>query len=101
MYENCPAQMRMVRMFWDGGLHDGAAYTCKTIRYQTEENCIYLLTGKTELTLFSLDALYECIIHTPEGTLTCQGVITQRYWNRHGRVIVFRIIKGFYKNLVN
>ncbi len=96
MYENCPARLRMTHVILDGGFYDETAHPCKIIRYQEEGGCIYLLTGKAELPFFSLDALYECTIHAPEGTVSCEGVLTERYWDRRGKIVVFRIVKGFY-----
>jgi len=66
-----------------------------------EEECIYLLTGKTELALFSLDAIYECKIQNGDEILSCRGYIKERYVSKMGKVIVFQIRNGFYKNPVN
>jgi len=60
-----------------------------------------LLTGKTELSVFSLDALYECKIQSEDEILVCQGYVKERYVSKLGKVIVFRIQNGFYKNPVN
>lgn len=101
MYKDCPAELQMKRMILSDGYFDEAAYSCKVIMYEPKEECIYLLTGKTELTAFSLDGLYECSIKAKDENVTCDGMIKERYWSKLGRVIVFQIKNGFYKNLVN
>ena len=76
-------------------------HICKVIMYKKSEERIYLLTGKTELTEFSLDANYECVIPEEDSEVRCNGFIRERYWNKQGKVIVFQIKNGFYKNTVN
>ena len=66
-----------------------------------KEESIYLLTGKSELPLFSLDGVYECILEVEEEEIKCEGVIKERYGNKLGKVVVFYVRNGFYKNPVN
>lgn len=101
MYRDCPANLFMKRVILGDGLFDESVYTCKIIRYIPEMECIYLLTGKTELSAFSLDALYECKIQNGEEVLGCQGFLKERYVSKLGKVIVLQIQNGFYKNTVN
>ena len=49
----------------------------------------------------SLDAVYECSIQNENEIFTCQGFIKERYISKLGKVIVFQIQNGFYKNPVN
>ncbi|QDW73738.1 hypothetical protein FND36_06635 [Lachnospiraceae bacterium KGMB03038] len=100
MYEDCPAKLKMERMILKDGFFDETVHHCKVISYHPEREMVYLLTGKTELPVFSLDALYTCIIETEEEAICCEGQIRERYWSKLGRVIVFHIQNGFYKNLV-
>ena len=100
MYEKCPASLRMKRVILQNGYFDETTYNCEIITYNPKEECIYLLTGKYELPLFSLDGVYACILETEEE-LKCEGVIRERYFNRLGNVVVFYVRNGFYKNLVN
>ena len=86
MYEECPAKLKMERVILKDGFFD------------PEKETIWLLTGKTELPVFSLDALYTCSLEQEEESVSCQGQIRERYWNKLGRVIVFHIQNGFYKN---
>ena len=54
---------------------------CKVAEYEKEQANIYLLTGKTELPEFSLDAIYECVLDEEEQETACAGVIRERYWS--------------------
>ena len=101
MYRECPANLSMIRVILGDGCFDDSVYTCKIIRYIPEKECIYLLTGKTELSVFSLDALYECKIQHEDEILACQGFIKERYISKLGKIVVFQIQNGFYKNPVN
>ncbi len=100
MYEKCAARLRMTRVIVQNGYSDENIYNCEVITYNPEEESIYLLTGKHELSLFSLDGVYECIIEA-EDELKCEGVIRERYSNKLGRIIVLYVRNGFYKNPVN
>jgi len=101
MYRDCPAKLSMIKVILGESFMDEGVYNCKIIRYIPEKESIYLLTGKTELAVFSLDALYECSIQTEEEMLSCQGFIKERYVSKIGKVVVFQIKNGFYKNPVN
>ena len=101
MFEECTAELQMIRVFLDEGQADKDTHLCKVIRYDSQKECIYLLTGKSELPSFSLDGIYECAITSGESVYKCKGTIRERYWCRAGKVIVFRVQNGFYKNLVN
>lgn len=101
MYEDCPAKLKMERMILKDGFFDETVHHCRVIGYLPEKECICFLTGKTELPIFSLDAMYECAVETPGGEIRCEGQIRERYWNRQGRVLIFHIQNGFYKNPVN
>lgn len=101
MYEECPADLRMTRVVLQEGLFDETAHHCKVIRYNPEEECIYLMVGKSDITAFSLDGIYECTIASEDGPKWCSGVIRERYLCKIGKVLVFRIQNGFYKNNLN
>ncbi len=101
MYQECPAKLKMRRQILSEGFFDETAHACKIITYNPEEENIYLLSGKTELPVFSLDAEYECSISVDDEVLKTTGMITERYASKLGKVIVFHVRNGFYKNLVN
>ncbi len=101
MYQDCPVKLKMKRLFLNDSLFDENVHNCKIIQYNSEEENIYLLAGKTELTMFSLDAEYECEIGTEEGEVKCVGTLIERYLSKMGKVLVFHVHNGFYKKLVN
>lgn len=101
MFEECPAVLRMTRAILKDGIFDETAHSCKVIRYNSEEENIYLLAGKTDLPLFSLDGIYECTVTSKGMPVICTGTIRERYWSKTGKVIVFRVENGFYKNNLN
>lgn len=45
MYEECPALLQMTRTFLEDGEKD-EIFNCKVIRYDPEEENIYLIAGK-------------------------------------------------------
>ena len=101
MYEECPAELRMTRMFLENGQMDESVHHCKVIRYDPQKECIYLLSGKSERPSFSLDGIYECAVTSGEDVYKCSGIVRERYWSRAGKVVVFRVQNGFYKNNLN
>ena len=102
MYQDCPAKLVMKKVILGDSFMDEEVYNCKIVRYIPEKESIYLLVGKAELSVFSLDALYECSIQiSEEEILTCKGYVRERYISKTGKIIVFQIQNGFYKNPVN
>ena len=100
-FKGSTAKLKMKKMVLDSGYYNDTEYTCKVAAYEKEKANIYLLTGKTELPEFSLDAIYECVLSEEESEISCLGVIRERYWSKLGKVVVFHIENGFYKNIVN
>ena len=58
---------------------------------------MYLVSEEAELTSYSLDGIYECSIENLEDPVICKGIIKERYWNKAGKVMKFKIQNGFYK----
>lgn len=83
----------------DSGGHffDETEYLCKIIAYDEEEETLYLVSEEAELTSYSLDGIYECSIENLEDPVICKGIIKERYWNKAGKVMKFKIQNGFYK----
>ena len=77
MYEECPALLQMTRTFLD------------------------LIAGKSDITSFLLDGVYRCTINSEKKEIWCQGVIRERYCNKVGKVLVFRVQNGFYEKNIN
>ena len=64
MYEECPALLQMTRTFLEDGEKDEIIHHCKVIRYDPEEENIYLIAGKSDITSFLLDGVYRCTINS-------------------------------------
>ena len=47
------------------------------------------------------DSFFECSIENLEDPVICKGIIKERYWNKAGKVMKFKIQNGFYKKLLN
>lgn len=101
MYEGNKAELKMMRMILDEGCFDNKEHECEIVTYKPEEEQIYFLTESEDVPAFSLDGLYECEIKTQDSIIECNGMITERYWNKLGKVLVFRIKNGFYKKVLN
>ena len=54
MYEECPAVLQLTRTILEDGEKDEVIHHCKIIRYNPEEENIYLIAGKSDITSFSL-----------------------------------------------
>ena len=80
---------------------DEIIHHCKVIRYDPEEENIYLIAGKSDITSFLLDGVYRCTINSEKKEIWCQGVIRERYCNKVGKVLVFRVQNGFYEKNIN
>ena len=100
-FQDDTVKLEMIKTILDGGYFNDNIYLCKMIKYNEEEECIYLVTGKTELSEFSLDSIYECTMTDEEEEVKCRGKIVERYWDKRGKVLVFHVENGFYKNTVN
>lgn len=101
MYEECPAVLQMTRTILENGENDEATHHCKVIKYDPKEEIIYLIAGKSDITSFSLDGVYRCTVSSEKKEVWCLGVIRERYCNKIGKVIVFRVQNGFYENNIN
>ena len=100
-YEGCTAKLRTERVILEDSFFDETEYLCKIIAYDEEEETLYLVSEEAELTSYSLDGIYECSIENLEDPVICKGIIKERYWNKAGKVMKFKIQNGFYKKLLN
>ena len=92
-YGGCTAKLRMDRVILEDSFFDETEYLCKIIAYDEEEETLYLVSEETEL--------YECSIEDPKDPVVCKGILKERYWNKAGRVMKFKIQNGFYKKVLN
>ena len=68
MYEECPALLQMTRnVIWKMEKNDEIIHHCKVIRYDPEEENIYLIAGKSDITSFLLDGVYRCTINSEKN----------------------------------
>ena len=79
-YGGCTAKLRMDRVILEDSFFDETEYLCKIIAY---------------------DEIYECSIEDPKDPVVCKGILKERYWNKAGRVMKFKIQNGFYKKVLN
>lgn len=100
-FQGSTVKLKMKKMLLSGCEYSDVVHTCKVLDYRQELGRLYLLTGKTEVTEFSLDGVYECSWTDGEIEVVCSGMIRERYWNKLGKVVIFEIQNGFYKNPVN
>ena len=101
MYEGCAAQLRMERGILHDTFLDETVYECKVIAYDEEKETLYLAAEDANLTSFSLDGIYECGIDDEKESVICKGIVKERYWNKAGKVMRFKIQNGFYKKVLN
>ena len=101
MFEGCPVEIRMIRMILEEGLLDDTPCQCEIVRYDEEQERIYLLLLSADLPAISLDGTYECKIIDKREVITCTGRIIERYLDKNGKEMVFQIENGFYKNNLN
>jgi len=96
MYEGCKVDLQMQRMISADGIFDETTRYFKIKRYEANDDFMTLLAKDSDLTVLSLDAKYQCYIHTGTEKLNCSGVIRERFQSEDGNVVIFRIENGFY-----
>lgn len=97
MYEGNPVELQMKKMILENGMLDDRVYPCHVVRYDPNEQFMYLALEQDELTVISLDGIYECRFSTTEGLFSCTGVIKERYQNADGNVLAMQIENGFFE----
>lgn len=97
MYEGNPVELQMKKMILECGVPDERVYSCHIVRYDHNEQFMYLALEQEELTVISLDGVYECRFSTMEGLFSCTGVIKERYQNVNGNVLAMQIENGFFE----
>lgn len=101
MYEGYPVELCMTQNILKGDELDQRMHYCKVIEYDEDAEVITLLLRGEGVTVISLDAIYSCKIMDGERYTKCEGRIMERYLNKQGHMLVFKIENGFYKNSVN
>ena len=91
------AKIKMKKSLLEGKLIDEKTYHCDVMRYDKEEESIYLILKDETLADISLDGIYECVIYRGSVGIKCEGRIVERYVNQDEKIVCFRVEKGFYK----
>ena len=96
MYEGKPVDLKMEKVVSTDGIFDEVVHQCKVLRYDLEEDEIFLELKEKDLTSISLDAKYRCYISTRTELLSCTGVVKERFQSEDRNILKFRIENGFY-----
>ena len=91
------AELTMKKAMLAGETIDKNVISCRVLRYDGKQECIYLVLEDAQLTDVSLDSVYECQIQTSEDGMACTGIVRERYYNAFGKILEFQIKNGFYK----
>ena len=91
-------ELKMKKALCAGAKIDEHTFVCELLRYDSKRENLYLEVVTFDLTMFSLDAIYECKLQSGLSILECTGRIKERYCQGNKKVIKFEIENGFYKN---
>ena len=91
-------EIKMKKALCAGAKLDEHTFVCDLLRYDSKRESLYLEVGMSDLTMFSLDAIYECKLQSGSSVLECTGRIKERYCQGNKKVIKFVIENGFFKN---
>lgn len=97
MYDGEKAVIVMTKSLKEGIEIDKYIYKCTVIEYKKETEQVHLLMETGAMKDISLDAIYECRIHTIKGDVCCIGKIQERYGNHAGKILVLQVLNGFYE----
>ena len=90
-------ELKMEKILCLNGVKEDMVHACTVLRYDENQECIYLLLQGGELTELSLDAIYTCKILGEDMQTECDGRIQARYCSEAGKILEFKIKNGFYK----
>ncbi len=91
-------EIKMKKALCIGAKIDEHTFVCELLRYDSRRESLYFEVGTSDLTVFSLDAIYECKLQSGTSVLECTGRIKERYCQGNKKVIKFEIENGFLKN---
>lgn len=91
-------ELKMKKALCTGAKIDEHTFVCELLRYDSKRENLYFEVETSDLTMFSLDAIYECKLQSGVSILECTGRIKERYCQGNKKVIKFEIENGFYKN---
>lgn len=90
-------EIKMQKTLCTGGILDDQIYSCELLRYDGKKECLYFEVSSADLTVFSLDAIYDCKLQSGTEVLECTGRIKERYCQKNRKTLKFEIENGFYK----
>ena len=96
MYEGCKAELKMVRTLSIDAVFDEEIRNCKIYKYDAEGDYMQLLLENGNLADISLDAKYDCWIMMKKESISCSGVVRERFHCDKGSMLIFEIENGFY-----
>lgn len=99
MIEGSKMELKMIKVLKKGMILDQQVYTCRVDSYDSQGEKFLVQVSEDYLTKFQLDAKYEAKIYTEKKTISCEGVIKERYQSEDGNIVLFLIENGFYKVL--
>lgn len=91
------AKIKMKKSLLINGATDEKTYYCDIMKYDKEEESIYLILKDKNIMDISLDSIYECVIYRGSVGLKCEGRVEERYVNQDEQIVRLRVEKGFYK----
>ncbi len=92
------AELIMKKTLCKGMKLDQNTYSCKILRYDSAQECIYLVLEESLLKEISLDAIYECTVIDAQMQQTIStGRVIERYNESDGALLKYKVKNGFYK----
>lgn len=91
------AKLEIDKVLCADAVSDERRHICQVIKYDEEEECIFLCLQSSELTDILPDMIYGCEIQGEDERIRCTGRVIERYNGEFGKTLKFRINNGFYK----
>lgn len=99
--QNTRAKIRMKKTILEGAEYDAVVYPCKVLKYDRDNDRIYLVLEEGGIENISLDGIYKCTLYAEKEGMECEGKVLERYCNQEGNILCFQVEKGFYKININ
>lgn len=101
VFDGCPVELCMKQILLENEEIDDRIHYCKVMEYDEMKEQLKMMLRGEEVSVISLDAIYDCKIMDGESYAKCQGRVSERYLNKQGNMLIFQVEDGFYKNTVN
>ena len=90
------ASLYMKKHLLAGGKTDKTIYRGSVLKYDEQNELLYLVLDSGKLTQISLDAIYECEIENESKQIKCSGRVKERYFGGV-KILKLHVENGFYK----